>query len=90
MAKILRKCSGIQEAQFPIFFCWPKKSIFRHYCIDNIEDGLQIRVYEFSRERVTNFSQFIAVNVKKSLSNSKTQFREKLRILRLRKNDVFC
>ena len=61
--------------------------MFHHYCIQNVKDGIQIRVYKINKESVTNFSQFISAKVKKHLRKSQAQFREKLRILRLRQND---
>ena len=62
-----------------------QKSSFRHYCIQTIRDGIHIRVYKISD--ISNFSQFISVKVKNRLRKSQTQFEEKLRKLRLRRND---
>ena len=42
--------------------------MFHHYCIQNIKDGIQIRVYKINNESVTHFSQFFCKddeNVKK-------------------------
>ena len=44
MVKILRKSLENHEAQFPkfsVFIC--QKSIFRRYCIQNVEDGIQLK-----------------------------------------------
>ena len=49
MAKILRKSSENHEAQFPkcnVFI--GEKSIFHHYYIQNIVDGIQIRIYKIT------------------------------------------
>ena len=46
-------------------------------------------MYIIYNERLSNFSQFISVKVKKNLRKSENQFREKLRKLRLRQNDSF-
>ena len=72
-----------------VVFCLPKKSIFRHYCIQNVKDGIQIQVYNINKESVNHFSQFISVKGKTNLSKSKAQLQEKLRKLRLRQNDDF-
>ena len=66
-----------------------QKSIFCLYCIQNGKDGLQTRVYTINTESEAHFSHFISEKVKKSLRKSQAQFREKLRKLRLRQNDVF-
>ena len=60
-----------------------------HYCIQNVKDGIQIRVYKINKESVTHFSQFLSVKFKKILRKYQAQFREKLRHLRLRRNDGF-
>ena len=70
-------------------FYWPKGSIFRHYCIENVQDRIQIRVYDTNNECVNHFSQFISVKVKKKLRKSQAQFQKKLRKLRLRQNDDY-
>jgi len=59
-------------------------SIFRHYCIQNVTDEIQIQVYNINNENVNHFSQLISAKVKKTLRKSQAQFREKLRKLRLR------
>ena len=42
MAKILREFLEKHEAQFPnLAFLLTKKSMFRHYCIQNVKDGIQ-------------------------------------------------
>ena len=52
MAKILRKSQDkISKIKW---FCWPKKSILRHYW-----------AYKIKKEDVTYFSQFVSVQVKK-------------------------
>ena len=62
--------------------------VFRRYCTQNVKVGIQIQVY-YINESVNHSSQFISVEVKKSLRKSQAQFREKLRKLRLRQNNVF-
>ena len=60
MVKILRKSWENHEAQFPQFSIFMgQKSKFRRYCIQNVEDGIQILVYKINNEDVTHFSQFI-------------------------------
>ena len=45
MVKILRKTLENHEAQFPKLSAFiGQKSIFRHYCIQNVQDGNQIQV----------------------------------------------
>ena len=62
MVKILRKSQGsISKTKCFI----GQKSIFRHHCIQNDKDGIQIRVYKINNDSVTLFSQFIPVKVKK-------------------------
>ena len=34
-----------------------QNSILRHYCTQTIKDGMQIRVYKITTEKVTHFSQ---------------------------------
>ena len=63
--------------------------MLHHYFIQNIKDGILIRAYNVIKESVANFSQFISVKVKKVLKTSQTQFRKKLRKLRIRQNDGF-
>ena len=78
------------EAQSPKLSVFVgQKSMFRHYCIQNVKDGIQIRVNKINKESVTHFSQFISVKVKKILRKSQAQLREKLRKLRLRQVRVF-
>ena len=90
MVKILRKSYENHEAQFPKLNAFiHQKSIFRHYCIQNVKDGIQIQVYNINTEFLTHFSQFISGKVKKHLRKSQAQFREKLRKLRLRQKDGF-
>ena len=66
------------------------KTIMRlNFYNQNVKDGIQIQVYNINDECVTHFSQFISEKVKKNLRKSQTQFREKLRKLRLRQNYGF-
>ena len=90
MVKILRKSSENHEAQFPKLSVFiGQKSIFRHYCIQNVKDGIQTQGYTINNECLTYFSQFISEKVKKILRKSQAQFREKLRKLKLRQKDGF-
>ena len=66
-----------------------QKAAFRSYCIQNVEDGFQIQVYNIINDSVDHSSQFISVKVKKNLRKSEAQFREMLRKLRLRQNNDF-
>ena len=61
-----------------------QKSIVRHYCIQNVKDGIQIQAYNINNECVTHFGQLISEKVKKNLRKSQAQFWEKLRKLRFR------
>ena len=61
----------------------------RHYCIQNVKVGTQIRVYKISNESVTHFSLFISLKVMRNLRKSQPQFRERFRKLRLRQTDGF-
>ena len=68
MAKIFRKSSENQEAQFPkgrVFI--GQKSIFCDYCIQNVKVGVQIQIFNIVNECLTHFSQFISEKVKKNL-----------------------
>ena len=47
-----------------------EKSIFRHYCIENVKDGIQIQVYKINNDSVAHCSQLISVKVKKILRKS--------------------
>ena len=60
-----------------------------HYYIQNVKDGIQIRVYKRNKESATHFSQFVSAKFKTLLRKSQTLFREKLRKLRLKQNDGF-
>ena len=57
-----------------------QNSIFRHYCIQNVKDGIQIHVYKINNEYLTHTSLFMSVEVEKNLRKSQAQFREKVRI----------
>ena len=84
--KILRN----HEAQFAKFCVFVgEKSIFCCYCIQNVKDGIQIQVYKINNESVNHFCSFISVKVTKILRKFQAQFRERLRQLRLRKNNGF-
>ena len=51
------KITRINFKTFSVFI--GQKSIFRHYCIENVKDGIQIQVNNINNESVSNFSQFI-------------------------------
>ena len=88
MAKISRKSKENHKAQFPKCDIFAgQNSILRHYNIQNLKDGIQIRVYEINKESVAQLSQLISVKAKKILRKSRAQFREKLRKLKLRQNE---
>ena len=71
MTKISRKSQENPEDEFPkLSFFIGQKSIFRHYSIQNVKDGTQIRVYKINNESVIHFSQFISVKVKKNSRKS--------------------
>ena len=85
MVKILRKFFNTQEAQFPkVSVFIGQNSIFCNYCIQTGANGVQIQVYNINNEFLTHFSHFISAKVKINLRKSQAQFREMLRILRLR------
>ena len=90
MVKILRKPLENHEAQFPKFSVFVSQiSIFRHYWIQNVKDGIQLQVYHINNESASHFSQFISVKVKKNLRTSQAQVLKRLRKLRLRENGGF-
>ena len=90
MVKILRKSLKNHEAQFAKFSVFiSQKSIFLRYCIQNIEDGIQIQVYNINNEIANHLSQFILANIEKNLRKSQAQFKEKLKQMRLSKNYSF-
>ena len=63
MVKIVRKSLKAQEAQFPNYSVFiGQKSIFRHYCSQNVKDGIQIQVYNSNNEIVNHFGRFILVH----------------------------
>ena len=66
-----------------------QKSVFRRYCIENVNDGIQIQVYIINNDIANHFGQIILVKVEKNLRKSEAQFRETLRKLRLRKTYGF-
>ena len=75
----------ISEAQFPNFSGFVgQKSIFRHYFIQNVKNGIQIQAYHSNNETVAHFGQFILVKGKSNLRKFQAQFQEKLRKLRLK------
>ena len=59
-----------------LVFLLAKESIFRHYCILNVNNGIQIQVYNINTEIVNHFSQFISIKVKIKLRKSQAQFQE--------------
>ena len=75
MVKILRKSFENHEAQFQKFSVFIGQiSIFRHYCIQNVKDGIQIQVYNINNACLTHFSQFISEKVKKNLRKFQAHF----------------
>ena len=77
MAKTLKKSKDNHKARFPKLSIFVgQKSILCHHCIQNIEDGIQIRAYTINKEGLAYFSQFISVKVKKILGKSQAQIRE--------------
>ena len=74
LKQILRKSLENHEAQFRKFSVFiGQKSIFRHYCIQNFKDRIQIQVYNINNEIVNHFGQFILVKVKKNLRKSQAR-----------------
>jgi len=67
MVKILRKSRGSISKKIKCFY-WPK-SIFGHYCIQYVKDGIQIQVCNVSDGCLTHFSQFISEEVGEGLEN---------------------
>ena len=68
------------KAQFPKLSIFVgQESIVCHYYIQNVKDGIHIRVHKINKERVTNSSQFISAKVTKIVRKSQPQFREKQR-----------
>ena len=57
--------------------------------MQNVKDGIQIRVYKINKESVANFYQIISKKVEEIFRNSQVQFREYLRKLRLKENVAF-
>ena len=47
----------------------PKRSVFRHYCFQNVKDGIQIHVYNVINESAYYSSQFVSVKFKKNEEN---------------------
>ena len=70
-----------------IYYFFGQKYKFRRYFIENVKDGIQIQVCNINNESVSQFGQFISVKVKKNLRKPQAQFSEKLRKLRLRRNN---
>jgi len=52
--------------------------------MQNVKNGIQIRVYTINKESIAHSSQLVSVKVQKILRVSQAQFGEKLRKLRLR------
>ena len=61
----------------------------RHYYIQNVKDGIHVRVDKISKEKVKHFSKFMSATVKKISRKAQAQFREKLGKSRLRQNGGF-
>ena len=79
-----------QEARFPKLGVFVgQKVIFRHYCIQNFKDGIQIRICKINNEIVIHFTQCVSVKVKRILRKPQAQFRGKSRKSRLRQSDRF-
>ena len=75
MANILRNSLKNHKAQLTKLIVFVgKNSIFRNYYIQNVKDGIHIRVYKINKESVTHSSQFILVNPKQNLKTSQAQF----------------
>ena len=90
IVKILRISLEDHEAQFPkLSVSAVVKSIFRHYCVQNGEDGIQTRAYRISKEVQPIPSSLFQKKLRKCEEKSQAQFQEKLRKSRLRKNGVF-
>ena len=60
MVKIVRNSRGL-ISNINVFI--GQKSTFRHYCIQNVKDGIQIQVGNVNNENLAHFSQFISENV---------------------------
>ena len=63
--------------------------MFRRYCIQNVKDGIQIRVHNINNDIANHFGLFILVKenkVKNNVRKSQAQCREKLGKLGLRQN----
>ena len=61
----LRKSQENNEAQFPKLSVFVgQNSILCHYCIQNVNDGIQSQVYKIKKENIAHSSQFISVKVK--------------------------
>ena len=81
---------NLNKAQFiKVSIFGGQKFTLRHYYIQNVKNGIQIRVYKINKESVPHFRQLISVNVTKILRKSHAQFRGKLRKLKVRQNDGF-
>ena len=62
MVKILRRSYENHEAQLPKLCVFiGQKSIFRHYCIQSVKDGIHIQVYNVNNEIANHFIYFISV-----------------------------
>ena len=57
--------------------------------MQNVNDGIQIQVFNIINNSLNHCRQFISGKVKKNLRKSQAEFREKLRKLRLRQNIGF-
>ena len=75
MTKILRKSMEIHKVKFEkLSVSIGQKLMLRHYCIQNVEDEIQIRVYKINRESVNHFSQFTSVKLRKFKGNLRLIF----------------
>ena len=73
----LKKITRLQVPKLSVFI--GQKLIFRHYCIQNVKDRIQIREHKITNKIVAIFSRFISVKFKKNLRKSQAQFWEKFR-----------
>ena len=81
---------NLNKAQFiKVSILGSQKFTLCHYYIQNVKNGIQIRVYKINKESVPHFRQLISVKVNKILRKSHAKFREKLRELKVRQNDGF-
>ena len=65
IVKILRKSKRSRGSVSKIKYYFGQKSIFRHYCDQNVAVRIQIQACNVSNECSTHSSQFTSVKVKK-------------------------